>query len=75
VTPADPYGALIDRVLAGELQPEAAALEAVDLMEKLKGAGTGFSISFSGLNEENADLLQRFIRAAEDEMIRRIGLI
>jgi hypothetical protein len=58
----------------GRIEPEAAALEAVNLMERLKGkAPTGFSLSFLGLNDSDADRLARFARAAEDELIRRLA--
>jgi hypothetical protein len=69
---SNPYGDLVRRVLAGELDPEAAGVEAVNIMERLKGqAPTGFSLSFGGLTDSDADRLVRFARAAEGEVLRR----
>jgi hypothetical protein len=71
---SSPYGDLVRQLLAGEIEPEAAGLEAVNLMEKLKDPGpAGLSLSFRGLSDSEADLLARFVRAAEDELLRRLG--
>jgi hypothetical protein len=72
--PPSPYGDLVRQVLAGEIQPEAAGLEAVNLMEEMKGkAPTGLSLSLLGLSDADARLLERFARAAEDELLRRLS--
>ena len=72
--PPDPYAALVGQVLAGEVEPEVAGVEAVDLMEKLKRDGpTGFSLSLLGLNDSDAARLTRFARAFDDELMRRLA--
>ena len=71
---SDPYADLVRRVLAGDVEPEAAALEAVNLMEKLKSAGpTGFSLSFPDVSDADASRLGRFAKAAKAEVIRRLA--
>ena len=71
---SSPYEDLVRQVLAGELEPEVAAVEAVNLMEKLKGRGpTGFSLSALGLSDSDAARLARFARAAEGEVMRRLA--
>jgi hypothetical protein len=69
-----PYGDLVREVLAGKIEPEAAAIEAVNLMEQMKGkAPTGFSLSFLDMSDSDARLLERFASAAEAELLRRLA--
>jgi hypothetical protein len=69
-----PYGELVRHVLAGQIEPEAAALEAVDLMRSQKGdQPTALSLSFLGLSEAEAERLARFASAMEEEQVRRLA--
>jgi hypothetical protein len=71
---SDSYADLVRRVLAGDIEPEAAALEAVNMMGNLKSAGpTGFTLSFLDVSDADASRLGRFAKAAKAEVIRRLA--
>ena len=69
-----PYEEIVRRVLAGQLEPEVAAVQLVDLMEEAKGRGpNGLAVSTVGLSDSDAARVTRLARAVQGEVMRRLA--